>query len=87
MFELILSKMPAEFFANADRILAKKLARCFAVLEQDPKSGNNNIKALSGIYAGHYRYRIGDWRVVYWIDSKQSRVHVIAIAHRSEVYE
>jgi mRNA interferase RelE/StbE len=87
MFELFLSKLPAEFFANADRNLAKKLSRCFTVLEQDPRSGNNNIKALAGIYAGHYRYRIGDWRVVYRIDFEQSKVHVIAIAHRSEVYE
>jgi mRNA interferase RelE/StbE len=87
MFELILSKLPADFFANADRILAKKLARCFAVLEEDPKSGNNNIKSLSGVFAGHYRYRIGDWRVVYRIDFEQSKVYVIAIAHRSEVYE
>ena len=48
---------------------------------------HNNIKRLSGKLTGRLRYRVGDWRVIYRIDDTARQVHVLVIAHRSEVYE
>jgi len=62
------------------------LARCFAQLEHDPRQ-HNNIKRLTGELAGRFRYRLGDWRVIYRIDDRSQQVRVLLIAHRSEVYE
>ena len=78
--------MARDFYAAADRPLARKLARCFAQLEREPRR-HNNIKRLSGKFAGRLRYRIGDWRVIYRIDDQANRVLVLAIAHRRDVYE
>jgi mRNA interferase RelE/StbE len=86
MFEVVLSPAAAAFFAAADRPLALKLARCFRRLEVDPRHGNN-IKRLKGELSGYLRYRVGDWRVIYRIDDASSRVNVVEIAHRREVYE
>jgi mRNA interferase RelE/StbE len=86
MYEVILSPEAQAFFAAADRPLARKLARCFAQLEREPRR-HNNIKRLSGDLAGRLRYRVGDWRVIYRIDDRARRVQVLLIAHRSEVYE
>jgi mRNA interferase RelE/StbE len=86
MFEVILSPEAQDFFAVADRPLARKLARCFMQLEQDPRR-HNNIKRLTGKFSDKFRYRIGDWRVLYRIDDANARVLVLAIAHRREVYE
>ena len=86
MFEVVLSPEAQSFFAAADRPLARKLARCFAHLEREPRR-HNNIKRLSGKLAGYLRYRIGDWRVIYRIDNQANRVLVLSIAHRREVYE
>ena len=86
MFEVILSPEAQVFYDQADQPLARKLARCFAQLEHDPRR-HNNIKRLSGKLAGRLRYRIGDWRVVYRIDDRARQVNVLLIAHRSEVYE
>jgi mRNA interferase RelE/StbE len=86
MFEVILSPEARELYARADRPLARKLARCFAQLEREPRR-HNNIKRLSGEFAGRMRYRVGDWRVLYRIDDRTRQVHVLLIAHRSEVYE
>ena len=86
MFEVILSPEAAAFFAAADPPLARKLARCFAQLEREPRR-HNNIKRLTGALAGRLRYRIGDWRVIYRIDQPARHVDVLLIAHRSEVYE
>jgi len=86
MFEVILSPEAKTFFARADRPLARKLARSFAQLERDPRR-HNNIKRLTGALAGRWRYRVGDWRIIYRIDDRVRQVHVLLIAHRSEVYE
>ena len=86
MFEVMLSPEAEAFFALADRPLARKLQRCFAQLETDPRR-HNNIKRLAGEFAGKLRYRVGDWRVIYRIDDAAERVLVLSIAHRSEIYE
>jgi len=44
-------------------------------------------KSLRHSLKGHRRLRVGDYRVVYWIESKQRAVHVVAIKHRREVYD
>ena len=44
-------------------------------------------QALKGDYAGYYRYRIGDYRIIYSVDDELVQVFVMAIAHRSEAYE
>ena len=86
MYEVVLSPDATAFFEHADLPLAKKLARCFQRLEDDPRR-HNNIKRLSPPLAGLLRYRVGDWRVIYRIDEEQRRVVVLTIAHRREVYE
>jgi len=47
----------------------------------------NNVKAVKGRFAGSYRDRLGDLRVVYTISDQEVTVYVIAIANRSDVYE
>jgi mRNA interferase RelE/StbE len=71
MFEVILSPEAREFYAAADKTLARRLAqcfaqleRCFAQLETDPRR-HNNIKRLTGDLAGLSRYRVGDWPVIH----------------------
>ena len=85
MFEVILSPEAKAFFEGADKPLARKLARCFAQLEHEPRR-HNNIKRLTSRYAGLSRYRVGDWRVVYRVDDATLRVLVLSIANRREVY-
>ena len=86
MYDVILSPEAQAFYAAADPPLARKLARCFAQLERDPRR-HSNIKRLTGRFAGLHRYRVGDWRVVYSVVERVREVHVLLIAHRSEVYE
>lgn len=72
--------------ARIARPLARKLARCFAQLEREPHR-HGNIKRLRGEFSGLFRYRVGDWRVVYWLEDEADRVVVLLVAHRREVYE
>lgn len=86
MYRLELSREAQRFFEKCERAEAKKLVRCFEALEKNPRAGNN-IKALKGRFAGAYRYRVGDLRVVYTINDRAVVVSVITIAQRGNVYE
>jgi mRNA interferase RelE/StbE len=86
MYNVSLSSDAAKVYAAADQALARKIARCLGSLETDPRRGNN-VKRLTGDWEGYFRYRVGEWRVVYRIDNDARRVYVAVIAHRREVYE
>jgi mRNA interferase RelE/StbE len=84
-YSVVLSFDAQEFFEEGSAALQRKLDRCFEMLKIDPHS-HPNIKQLKGDLAGYYRYRVGDYRVVYYIDEEQKQVVVTVIAHRREVY-
>jgi mRNA interferase RelE/StbE len=85
MYDLFLTRDAQCFYEDADPVLVRKLNRCFRYLRNDPYD-HPNIKRLKGPLAGQFRYRAGDWRVVYRVDEREQRVIVLLIAHRSEVY-
>jgi mRNA interferase RelE/StbE len=41
---------------------------------------------LTAQWAGMYRLRVGDYRVVYGIDREHRQITVYAVGHRSEIY-
>lgn len=52
------------------------------ILQANPLSGAK----LHGELEGYYKYRVGDYRIVYTFDSKESIVNVVKIEHRQGVY-
>jgi hypothetical protein len=51
MYEVLLHPDAEKVYADADKVLARKIARCLQQLEQTPRS-HPNIKALNGSYVG-----------------------------------
>lgn len=85
MYRVFLLPKAEREFAGADAALAKKLARCFELMETDPVS-HPNIKSLSGPLKGFHRFRVGDYRVIYQVVRRTKSVHVVRIVHRREAY-
>lgn len=44
-------------------------------------------KPLKGRFAGLYRYRYGDWRVIYSIDAASQTITILRISHRKDIYD
>ena len=86
MNEVRLSLEAQDFYNKASIATVKKINRCLLILEQDPFN-HPNITALRGNLAGRYRYRIGDYRILYLVDDELKVVFVTLIAHRSKVYD
>ena len=85
-FEVILLAKAQKFYEHCPLELAERLNRCFEVLENNPFSGPQ-IKLLKNIPKRKlYRYRVGDYRVVYEIDKKDRKVGVLLISPRASAY-
>jgi mRNA interferase RelE/StbE len=67
-----------------DDALFIRIDRKVLALADNPRPAG--CKKLKG-YKDLWRFRVGDYRVVYIIDDTAKRVHVTRIAHRREVYE
>ena len=85
MYELLLTRDAERFYKKADPPLIKRLNRCFDQLQENPYE-HPNIKRLKGPLAGNFRYRVGDWRVIYTIEEEAKQVIVLLIVHRSGAY-
>jgi mRNA interferase RelE/StbE len=54
-------------------------------LKKTPIAGAK-VKRLRGRLRKYHRYRVGDFRIVYAVDSSQHVVYVDYIQHRRDVY-
>jgi len=86
MYKVSLSSYAAKAYSKANITLAKKLSKCFEHLEINPYE-SNNIKKLTGQLSGLYRYRVGDYRVIFDINEKSKSVEVLSIKHRKNAYK
>lgn len=86
MYQLMLTHEAQKAYARADPPLVRRLHRCFDRLRNNPYE-YPNIKRLRGSLAGYFRYRAGDWRVVYEVNEKERVVTILLIIHRSKAYQ
>jgi len=76
-YTVIIGVDAQEFFESSSAALQKKLDRCFDRLKIELRN-YPNIKSLKGELSGYYRYRLGDYRVIYEIDTEVDFVCVVA---------
>ena len=73
-----------EDLKKLDESTVKKiLTRIETYLAQDPKELG---KPLKGEFQGYWRYRWGDYRVIYKISEREILILVLRISNRKEVY-
>ena len=54
------------------------------VLAKDPKSLG---KPLTGNFVGLWRYRVGDYRIIYKVAEKEILIIVARIGHRKDIHK
>lgn len=85
MYKVVYLDSVEQDLKKLDKVLIRKiLKKIEEYLAQDPK---NLGKELKGDFLGYWRYRWGDYRVVYKISDKEVLILVLRIAHRKEVYD
>jgi mRNA interferase RelE/StbE len=76
------AEVDLDFLYSSDRKLFARILSKIEILEKSPREG----KPLVGNHAGEFSLRIGDYRVVYQIDTSDNIIHILTIKHRKHVY-
>jgi len=84
-FKVVLSKSAAKYLQRLDRKMIVRIRRCFLNLEQNPLAGGD-IKPISG-EDDYFRYRVGDLRIIYFLNLTKRRVEITTILSRGQAYK
>lgn len=80
--QLIVAKRADKSFLRLPLNIQKKIIHAYKKLKENPLSGHK----LLGDLSGYYKYRVGDYRIIYIFDNKKSTICVLKIEHRQGVY-
>ena len=83
--EIVLTKPAEKVYDKSPKEMRQRLDKCFEDLEKNPFYGSS-IKALTGQLKGLYRYRVGEWRVIYRLFKEKMIGEIIAILPRGNAY-
>ena len=84
--DLVIEKAAAKVLRKIQPKLAAAMLKGMEIIAADPGANRANVKPLTG-RKDAYRLRQGDWRILYVVDRKAQRVHVLKIDTRGDVYK
>lgn len=74
--------------ASADKAMKGRVLDALATLSDEPlKARGDTVKPLTGEAKGLWRYRIGDFRLIYHPDRKTHQVSLLAFGPRQGMYD
>lgn len=79
-------KATPRFVKNLDKlgaVIKRRILGKASELADDPYEG----KMLKGELSGLFSLRVGDYRVIYWIDEKEGTIWLVNVGHRKRVYK
>jgi mRNA-degrading endonuclease RelE of RelBE toxin-antitoxin system len=82
-WDIFLTKPAENDYDHVTGELQEQFDHCFAALEDNPLYGTN-IRPLTGSLKGLFRYRTGDWRIIYRSLRNQRIIEIIAILPRGD---
>lgn len=84
-YRVQLSPHAVREYKKLDAVVKPDIAAALDALQHQPLAGLK-IKRLKGRLRDYYRYRVGDYRIAYVVDTKARTVFVDYIQHRGEIY-
>ena len=81
-YQLYFTEQAKKNLALLPSFIYQRAVKALEVIRKNPLAG----KPLKGELEGIRSYRIGDYRILYQIESKKIIIIILTIGHRKEVY-
>ncbi|MDZ7623377.1 MAG: type II toxin-antitoxin system RelE/ParE family toxin [Ignavibacteriaceae bacterium] len=82
MYKIILVKRAIKDLDKLDEDAKGRIKEKIKLLKDNPAS---NSRKLSNPFIGSYRFRVGDYRIIFDID--KDKVVILRIGHRKDIYK
>ena len=70
-----------------DRQIAKRIIEKIEWLAENPNLLRFSIKHMPKELEGLQKYRIGDWRILFWVDHSKKEIILYGVDHRKTIYK
>lgn len=81
--QITFTKPALKDFTNLQKTTIKQIDTALLTLANDPhQPGTKKLKGSDDLF----RHRVGDYRIIFQIDSSKQTILVLRIRHRREVY-
>ena len=84
MYTIRFSKRAEKAFKKIDPVMKKRVFNKFKFIENSPRNGPN-IKTMQW-FSNRYRYKVGDFRIVYEVIDNDLVVWVLEADWRGNIY-
>ena len=74
-------------FKGLDREIAERILKKLEWLKQHPEVLRYQLKNPPRDLKGLQKYRIGDYRVLFWVSHEKQTITLFGIEHRRSVYK
>ena len=85
MYEISYQKHAARQILRLHGDIARRISAKVEMVAADPYGNHPNAMRMRGRNGG-FRLRVGDWRVLYFLDKERKRLLVTKIDRRGTVY-
>jgi len=79
------SRRADKMLARLDRTTAQRIQKRIDRLTMNPQ--NPRLSREVEMAKGQWCTRVGDWRIIYKVNEKESLIFIVTIQHRSKVYK
>ena len=86
MFKIIVHKRALKYLNKLTSFRKTKIIELLTELINDPIQ-REDVKPMLGEWKGYYRIRIGNIRLIFWVDQVKKIVYVDHIEPRGDVYK
>ena len=73
-------------FGKLETAVARRVMRKIDYLAAHPEVVTQPLKNPPADLAGVHKYRVGDYRILLWVDRQAEVITLHAVAHRREIY-
>ncbi len=86
MYKVVVHKRVAKNIKHIPKSYLRKLSSLLEVLKRDQVPYRDfDLKKIMGADST-YRVRIGDYRIVYFVEKENETAHILKFEHRDKVY-
>lgn len=87
MYKIKFTPTFEEDLKKLDRHIAKRIIEKIDWLAKNPKALGAPVKYLPKTLKGLRKYRVGDWRILFWLDQRNKMIILYGAEHRGSIYE
>ena len=85
-YSVIVHKRVVRYLQRLSAIQKERIKQSLKILE-DGINTRKDIKQMVGDWKGYYRMRVGDIRIIFWIDQELKTIYIDHISSRGDIYK